>query len=286
MTVTAPPDSLSDAARRFLDGPAAAADRRRVEAGRATGARSSRSTRRPARRSRRSRTPAPRTSTRRCRPRARRSRTGSPWRKLPRRGARAAAERARRPVEEHAQELAELESLDNGKPVTYARQIDIGLTIAHFRYFAGWPTKIEGEVIPVRRRRACSCYTRKEPVGVAGQIIPWNFPLMMAVVEARAGARRRLHGGAEAGRADAADRAAPRRARARGRLPGRRAERRHRRRRDRRGARRPSRRRQDLVHRLDRGRPRDRRQGGPRAEARDARAGRQVGQHHPARTPT
>ena len=74
---------------------------------------------------------------------------GSKWRKAP------AAERSRLLnrladlIEEHGQELAELESLDNGKPVTYARQIDVPLTVAHFRYFAGWPTKIEGEVIPV-----------------------------------------------------------------------------------------------------------------------------------------
>jgi acyl-CoA reductase-like NAD-dependent aldehyde dehydrogenase len=104
---------------------------------------------------------------------------GSKWRKAP------AAERSRLLmrladlVEEHAAELAELESLDNGKPVTYARQIDVPLTVAHFRYFAGWPTKIEGEVIPVSAPNML-CYTRSEPVGVAGQIIPWNFPLMMA----------------------------------------------------------------------------------------------------------
>jgi acyl-CoA reductase-like NAD-dependent aldehyde dehydrogenase len=52
------------------------------------------------------------------------------------------------------------------------------LTVSHFRYFAGWPTKIEGEVIPVSAPKML-CYTRKEPVGVCGQIIPWNFPLMM-----------------------------------------------------------------------------------------------------------
>ena len=102
-----------------------------------------------------------------------------PWRTAP------AAERARMInaladlIEEHTDELAELESLDNGKPVTYARSIDIPLTVAHFRYFAGWPTKIEGEVIPVSAPKML-CYTRKEPVGVCGQIIPWNFPLMMA----------------------------------------------------------------------------------------------------------
>jgi len=104
---------------------------------------------------------------------------GGKWRRAP------AAERSRLLmrladlVEEHGEELAELESLDNGKPLTYARQIDVPLTVAHFRYFAGWPTKIEGEVIPVSAPNML-CYTRPEPVGVAGQIIPWNFPLMMA----------------------------------------------------------------------------------------------------------
>jgi len=82
-------------------------------------------------------------------------------------------------IAENADELAELESLDNGKPVAYARQIDIPLTVAHFRYFAGWATKVEGETIPVSAPNML-CYTRKEPVGVCGQIIPWNFPLMMS----------------------------------------------------------------------------------------------------------
>ncbi len=83
-------------------------------------------------------------------------------------------------IDENADELAELESLDNGKPVNLARGIDIGLTVSHFRYFAGWPTKIEGEVIPVGGGDGMLVYTRKEPVGVCGQIIPWNFPLLMA----------------------------------------------------------------------------------------------------------
>ncbi len=82
-------------------------------------------------------------------------------------------------VEEHADELAELESLDNGKPVTYAKVVDVGSAAGHLHYFAGWPTKIEGEVIPVRAPDTL-CYTRKEPVGVCGQIVPWNFPLLMA----------------------------------------------------------------------------------------------------------
>jgi acyl-CoA reductase-like NAD-dependent aldehyde dehydrogenase len=75
-------------------------------------------------------------------------------------------------------ELAELESLDNGKPVA-AAQADVAATVNHLRYYAGWPTKIEGETIPVSARDVL-CYTRKEPVGVCAQIIPWNFPLLMA----------------------------------------------------------------------------------------------------------
>src|SRR5919107_4210649 len=82
-------------------------------------------------------------------------------------------------VDAHADELAELESLDNGKPVKLARRVDVPLTSAHLRYFAGWPTRINGEVRPVAQPNM-HCYTRKEPVGVAGQIIPWNFPLLMA----------------------------------------------------------------------------------------------------------
>ncbi len=97
----------------------------------------------------------------------------------------AAAERTRAilafadAVDEHADELAELESLDNGKPVKLARRVDVPLTSAHLRYFAGWPTRISGEVLPVAQPNM-HCYTRKEPVGVAAQIIPWNFPLLMA----------------------------------------------------------------------------------------------------------
>src|SRR4029453_17847351 len=76
-------------------------------------------------------------------------------------------------------EQAELGALDNGKPVTLAKIVDVGATVAHYEYSAGWPTKIEGDVIPVRAPTTL-CYTRKEPVGVCGQIIPWNFPLLMA----------------------------------------------------------------------------------------------------------
>jgi acyl-CoA reductase-like NAD-dependent aldehyde dehydrogenase len=82
-------------------------------------------------------------------------------------------------VEAHAEELAQIESLDNGKPVKLAQFVDVLGTAAHLRYFAGWPTKIEGAVLPVTAPNM-HCYTRREPVGVCAQIVPWNFPLLMA----------------------------------------------------------------------------------------------------------
>jgi acyl-CoA reductase-like NAD-dependent aldehyde dehydrogenase len=82
-------------------------------------------------------------------------------------------------IEAHDEELAEIESLDNGKPVGLARYVDVRGTAAHLRYFAGWPTKIEGAVLPVSAPQML-CYTRREPVGVCAQIVPWNFPLLMA----------------------------------------------------------------------------------------------------------
>ncbi len=82
-------------------------------------------------------------------------------------------------VEAHAQELAQIESLDNGKPVKLAQFVDVLGTVAHLRYFAGWPSKIEGSVLPVTAPNML-CYTRREPVGVCAQIVPWNFPLLMA----------------------------------------------------------------------------------------------------------
>jgi acyl-CoA reductase-like NAD-dependent aldehyde dehydrogenase len=81
-------------------------------------------------------------------------------------------------VEEHADELAELESLDNGKPLKFARYVDVASTISHLHYYAGWCTKIEGGTLPVSIPQMFA-YTRREPVGVCGQIIPWNFPLLM-----------------------------------------------------------------------------------------------------------
>jgi aldehyde dehydrogenase (NAD+) len=100
-------------------------------------------------------------------------------------GKSAAAKRARLmfkladAIEEHGEELAQLESLDNGKPVKMATVVDVSQTIAWLRYYAGWAERITGDVLPVRQPDM-HCYTRKEPVGVCGQIIPWNFPMLMA----------------------------------------------------------------------------------------------------------
>jgi phenylacetaldehyde dehydrogenase len=84
-------------------------------------------------------------------------------------------------IEKHTEEFAQIESLDNGKPLTIARIADVPGTVDMFRYMAGWATKIEGNTIPISAFGAkYLAYTLREPVGVVGQIIPWNFPLMMA----------------------------------------------------------------------------------------------------------
>lgn len=87
-------------------------------------------------------------------------------------------------IEARTEDFAQVESLDNGKPLTVARAADVPLTVDHFRYYAGWATKIEGETIPVSvpylPKEQFLDYTLREPVGVVGQIIPWNFPLLMA----------------------------------------------------------------------------------------------------------
>ena len=82
-------------------------------------------------------------------------------------------------LEEHAEELAELEALDGGKVRSSARINDVDLSIRHMHYFAGWPSKIEGNTIPVSVPDVM-VRTEREPVGVVAQIIPWNFPLLMA----------------------------------------------------------------------------------------------------------
>jgi phenylacetaldehyde dehydrogenase len=115
---------------------------------------------------------------------ARRAFDHGPWRRL------TASERGRLIwkladlLESHTEEFAYLESLDNGKALTIARAADVPLAVDLLRYMAGWATKIEGNTIPISVPYTPGAkylaYTLREPVGVAGQIIPWNFPLLMA----------------------------------------------------------------------------------------------------------
>jgi len=88
-------------------------------------------------------------------------------------------------VERDAQTLAEIETLDNGKSVGLARAVDIGLSIDFLRYMAGWATKLEGTTIetsvPFAPRQEFFAYTRREPVGVVAAVVPWNFPLLVAI---------------------------------------------------------------------------------------------------------
>src|SRR5437763_4355496 len=115
---------------------------------------------------------------------ARRAFDNGPWRKM------TPSERGRLIwklgdlLDEHLEEFAYLESLDNGKPLTIARAADVPLAAELFRYMAGWATKLEGNTIPLSVPYTPGAkylsYTLREPVGVVGQIIPWNFPLLMA----------------------------------------------------------------------------------------------------------
>jgi acyl-CoA reductase-like NAD-dependent aldehyde dehydrogenase len=102
-----------------------------------------------------------------------------PWSSMPASGRERLMHALADAIEQHAQEIAQIESLDNGKPVGLAQYVDVNGAVGHLRYFAGWPTKIEGGVLPVSAPNM-HCYTRREPVGVCAQIIPWNFPLLMA----------------------------------------------------------------------------------------------------------
>src|SRR2546421_7615640 len=101
-----------------------------------------------------------------------------PWRKM------SASERGRLIwrladlVEKHIDELAELETLDNGKPIFESRYVDMPMVIDVLRYYAGWATKIHGET--VNTSEIAFTYTLREPIGVVGLIIPWNFPLLLA----------------------------------------------------------------------------------------------------------
>jgi phenylacetaldehyde dehydrogenase len=109
---------------------------------------------------------------------ARRAFESGPWSKM------TASERGRiiwkigDLLQEYLEEFAELETLDNGKPLSVARVADVPLAADLFHYMAGWATKVEGSTIPIAG--PFLAYTRREPIGVVGQIIPWNFPLLMA----------------------------------------------------------------------------------------------------------
>ncbi len=108
---------------------------------------------------------------------ARRAFESGPWQQMPAAGRGRLLNKLADLMEENIDELAALETLDNGKPFGDARHADLPLSIACYRYYAGWADKIEGKTIPVAG--PYFCYTRHEPVGVCGQIIPWNFPLLM-----------------------------------------------------------------------------------------------------------
>ena len=81
-------------------------------------------------------------------------------------------------IDKYNEELGELETLDNGKPIFESRQVDMPMVAEVFRYYAGWATKIHGETVPVRG--PFLHYTLREPVGVVAAIVPWNFPLLLA----------------------------------------------------------------------------------------------------------
>src|SRR5216117_3556667 len=111
---------------------------------------------------------------------ARRSFEAGTWRELP------PAERAKAMwkigdmIEERATEFAQLETLDNGMPINDALLFHVPLAAATFRYYAGWVTKLDGATQQVSLPGKYLSYTLREPVGVVGKIIPWNFPLLMA----------------------------------------------------------------------------------------------------------
>jgi phenylacetaldehyde dehydrogenase len=108
-----------------------------------------------------------------------------PWRKL------VPSERARLMwkladlLEKRLEEFAQLETLDNGKPLMMARLADVPISVDTLRYFAGWATKVEGSTIPLSMQPGGKflAYTLREPIGVVGQIVPWNFPLVMATLK-------------------------------------------------------------------------------------------------------
>jgi aldehyde dehydrogenase (NAD+) len=109
---------------------------------------------------------------------ARRAFEGGPWKKMSARERGRILNRVVLLLEKHKEEFAELETLNNGKPISETRNADLPLSIETFEYYAGLADKIHGDTIPVNGN--FFNYTLREPAGVVGQIIPWNFPLLMA----------------------------------------------------------------------------------------------------------
>jgi len=108
---------------------------------------------------------------------ARRAFEEGPWHDMDDRDRGALLNRLADLIEENIDALAALETLDNGKPISEARGADLPLVIDCLRYYAGWADKIHGDTVPIRGNYFC--YTLRQPVGVVGQIIPWNFPALM-----------------------------------------------------------------------------------------------------------
>jgi phenylacetaldehyde dehydrogenase len=111
---------------------------------------------------------------------ARRAYEEGPWRRLTPAERQRIVWRIADLMEEHAEELATLETLDVGKPLNNSRAADVPLAIEYFRYMAGWATRLEGKTVTPSLPGEWHCYTMREPIGVVGAIVPWNFPLLMA----------------------------------------------------------------------------------------------------------
>ncbi len=104
---------------------------------------------------------------------------GSPWRKMNSQDRTRCLLRLADLIRANSEELSELETLDTGKPIFESSKFDIPQAAECFEYYAGWVTKITGETIPVSHGGDAFAYTLREPIGVCGQIVPWNFPLQM-----------------------------------------------------------------------------------------------------------
>ncbi len=106
-----------------------------------------------------------------------------PWSRMPPKARARLLWRLAELIDAHADELAQLETLNTGKPLTVAREFDVAQAAECLRYNAGWVTKLNGETRPLSLPGEWHAYSLREPVGVAGLIVPWNVPLMMAVAK-------------------------------------------------------------------------------------------------------